>query len=309
MFLDRDRLIYLGYWKLAERMRPEDFKTSSRTIKAGFSATSGVEGSFEQFSSIPSDHKMTPEAVRAFAVGEVERIDKMAINIRDAKGSSVGVWCRLQGVAAHAVRTHDDCGWMPHPPKFAFWVSEIEDNPGEVTLVFLHGTPEGNLSDHFLGGMPSMRSGSQTGALFEHLWIEERCARREGNALSEWDPSTVAERSAWIIGMSDQWQRQNIETLFRPTYDRVLDGNFQFSPLAVRSPSNERPPLVTRIIIASPLIVQSAPYRRDQAWAPSGRLQNFLAHFPQYREWMTRRALESVRGREVSNASRLLPPG
>ncbi|PUB32468.1 hypothetical protein C8K30_101994 [Promicromonospora sp. AC04] len=276
MDLDLKRLIYLGYWKIYQLSNIRDFKKISFKVSANFGTSipgysSGV--GFEKVKDLPLQGGVNKLQLRDLAKKKIREISSTAHVFDSSLESCEGNWCSWSGVSAHAIRGHDDyrVSTQVVAPKIALWVSQSPNQDGTFTLLVLHGTADGNLQGLDLDGLPEDRSGSGTDMIFEYLWSQNRGLALEDFPSPSYSPARVAEVCVWMIGSEREWRRTNIESLFRVHYDEFVppEGR-QISPLAEWSEGP--PPVVSRIVIGSPIVVQSPevdPLRT------SGRMKRF----------------------------------
>ncbi len=129
MELDLKRLIYLGYWKIYEQSNLRDFRKISSKVSANFGGSvqgysSGV--GFEKVKDLPLEGGVNKLQLRDLAVGKVRQISGIAHDFDSSLESSAGKWCSWSGMAAHAIRGHDDyrITFQTTATKVALWVGE-----------------------------------------------------------------------------------------------------------------------------------------------------------------------------------------
>lgn len=261
MELDLKRLIYLGYWKIYEQSGIGDFKKIKSKVSASFATSipgysSGV--GFERVKDLPLEGGINKLQLRDLAKEKIREISIVSHLFDNSLELSEGKWCSWSGVSAHALRGHDYYCRLEQStaPRNALWVSESPNHDGTVTLLVLHGTADGNMQGLGLDGLPDDRAGSGTDTVFEYLWSQNRGLALEDFPSPSCSPARVAEQCVWMIGSEQEWRRTSIESLFRVHYDEIVppEGR-QISPLAVWR--DGRPPVISRVVIGSPIVVQS----------------------------------------------------
>lgn len=266
MKFDTQRAIYIGYQKILGMSDSKSLSGNDRKVAAGFKVpVMGIDATYEN-----QRHKLAVDAAsissaNGAAPDLIWQLDRRARDISGSAPVEHGQWYRFTGESAWALRSHDDFRLQEEAeatPRIAIWASTLTNPDGTVTLLMLHGTADGNVSETTNGKVPLLRSGSGTESLFEQLWAESHNAERVDpfSNYSEFskkaDPADIAERCVWMLGQYNEFRRINIETLFRISYDgKIPEGRRQISPLARRETSS-RPPVVSRILIGSPVLVQ-----------------------------------------------------
>ena len=244
---------------------PEDFKKHSKTIDFGFRSTNTLGGGFgyKSVRDLPLEGQLNKLQLRSIAKDKIREISGSSSCLQNVLDRPTHGWSRFAGQMGFSIRTHDDFRGIEaaNAPRIILWAAQLPNHDGSVTLLVLHGTADGNLRSSELAELPTDRAGSDTERIFEYFWIANRGMGTEELPSKLLEPANVAERCIWMIGHQRESHRGYLESIFEVHYDEMVpERQRNISPFAFPS-RDQRPPVVSRIIIGSPLLVQSMPSR------------------------------------------------
>lgn len=253
MRYDNDRLVYLAYHKLYSKVSSKKLREHKRSMRFGLDKGLPTVELTLQSNDPNLDADYVTTRLRDLAPKQISKISKSSVNFTPTRQSYTGAWLEVSGTMYEMIRSHDDYRVCESKaPSIVVWFTCISNGDGTCTHLLFHGTPEQNLSSLHLNALPRSRSGSCTEKVFELLYAEASSTTLEGKDTCERDANELIEKANWIVEVSPDYNKGDFEILANITLD--LHASTEMTCCFIRSSSSNS--LVTRMLIASPIIVQ-----------------------------------------------------
>lgn len=273
--------LYLGLRKIAERMSAKEMgELVEETTFAG-STSSGIP----KILSFAGDLKRRTETkidgvssvnVRGHAPRVIKDLERGVVDLRDMCDPIVGRIASYSGFGMMGRRCREGDQYKKDAQDIQVWYSCYPDpeSEGYFRLLFLHGSRKGNFVHDKSDSLPVVRSGSDTHEVFDYI---RACS--ESSYVADADPPfgpLTVDRFLWMLApkgrrggdtVSETDQDLNFEALF--FVENIISddrGRYFFIPSPLLRSFDGGLPRLSKIVVATPYVVQSARRSWKTVW-------------------------------------------
>jgi len=273
--------LYLGLRKIAERMSAKEMGTLVEETTYAGTASSGIPkilsftGDLKRHTETKIDG-VSSASVRDHAPRVIKGLERRVVDLRDMCDPIVGRIASYSGFGMMGRRCREGDQYKKDAQDIQVWYSCYPDPESEgcFRLLFLHGSRKGNYVHDKSDSLPVVRSGSDTHEVFDYI----RACSDSSYASSAGPPSgpLTVDRFLWMLapkgrrsgdGVSETDQDLNFDALF--FIENIISddrGRYFFIPSPLLRSSDRELPRLSKIVVATPYVVQSARRSWKTVW-------------------------------------------